>query len=55
MKKQALTDRQLQAAAALAQIGTPEAITALKACRSKWGLSRVVKAEIDRLLARAGS
>jgi hypothetical protein len=55
MKKQALTDRQLQAAGALAQIGTPEAITALKACRSKWGLSKVVKAEIDRLLARAGS
>ncbi len=51
MKKQSLVDRQLQAARALAQMNTPDADDALRACRSKWGLAKPVKAEIDRLLS----
>jgi len=53
MKNKALVDRQLQAARALAQMGTAEATSALQDCRGKWGLAKPVKAEINRLLAGA--
>ena len=52
VKKQALVDRQLQAARALAQMDTPQAREALEASRGKWGLAKPVKAEIDKLLSR---
>jgi len=54
VKKQALIDRQIQAARALSQIDTPEAADALRASRGKWGIAKPVKAEIDRLLSRMG-
>jgi len=51
VKKQALVDRQIQAARALAQIDTADATNALQECRGKWGMAKPVKAEIDRLLS----